>query len=132
VLYVIVDVRVGSPTFGTWAGVPLDDVSRHAVYLSAGLGHAFCALSDQATIVYLCSTAYAPAREHTVHPLDPDLGIDWPVRAPILSDRDAAAPGLAAAAATGLLPDWETCRDYRAGSGAEPAGEKAMNVGDQK
>lgn len=113
VLDVIVDIRVGSPTFGEWEAVPLDDESRHAVYLSEGLGHAFCALSDQATIVYLCSTSYAPQREHTVHPLDPDLGIDWPVQSPILSGRDAAAPGLAEAADAGLLPAWATCRDYR-------------------
>lgn len=111
VLDVIVDIRVGSPAFGTWEAVPLDDESRHAVYLSEGLGHAFCALSEQATIVYLCSTAYAPEREHTVHPRDPDLAIDWPVEMPILSPRDAAAPSLADARAAGLLPDWATCRD---------------------
>jgi dTDP-4-dehydrorhamnose 3,5-epimerase len=114
VLDVVVDLRTGSPTFGEWEAVPLDDTTRHAVYLSVGLGHAFCALSEQATIVYLCSTPYAPAREHSVHPLDPDLGIVWPVEAPILSERDAAAPSLAEAGRAGVLPDWPTCRDYRA------------------
>ena len=78
ILDVIVDIRVGSPGYGRWAAVRLDDASRRAVFLSEGLGHAFMALSDEATVIYLCSTAYAPGREHGVHPLDPDIGIAWP------------------------------------------------------
>ena len=109
VLDVIVDVRVGSPTYGRWEAVRLDDDARRAVYLSEGLGHAFCALSERATIVYLCSTPYAPRRERTVNPLDPALGIDWPTPSPILSARDAAAPSLAEARQAGLLPDWAAC-----------------------
>lgn len=60
VLDVIVDIRVGSPTFGQWEGVRLDDDQHHAVYLSEGLGHAFMALTDDATVVYLCSAGYSP------------------------------------------------------------------------
>ncbi|MEN3305710.1 MAG: dTDP-4-dehydrorhamnose 3,5-epimerase [Micromonosporaceae bacterium] len=112
VLDVVVDVRRGSPTFGRWDAVRLDDVDRRAVYLAEGLGHSFCALTDDATLAYLCSTTYNPGREHSVHPLDPDLAIEWPVAAPALSARDAAAPSLAEAAAAGLLPDYETCRVY--------------------
>ncbi len=112
VLDVVVDIRVGSPTFGRWEGVRLDDEDRRAVYLGEGLGHGFCALSDDATLAYLCSTTYNPGREHAVHPLDPDLGIDWPADAPSLSARDAAAPSLAGAKAGGLLPEYETCRSY--------------------
>jgi len=78
VLDVIVDVRVGSPSYASWEAVRLDEESRQAVFLSEGLGHAFTALTDQATVIYLCSTPYAPGREHGVHPLDPDLGIEWP------------------------------------------------------
>lgn len=111
VLDVAVDIRVGSPTFGRWDAVLLDDTDRRAVYLSEGLGHAFMALEDDSTVVYLCSTGYAPEREHGVHPLDPDLGIDWPQRGrdgraltPVLSEKDAAAPSLADAAGSGLLP----------------------------
>lgn len=74
VLDVIVDLRVGSPTFGQWEGVRLDDVDRRAVYIPEGLGHGFCALSDDATLSYLCSETYNPTGEHSVHPLDPDLG----------------------------------------------------------
>lgn len=111
VLDVVVDLRVGSPGFGTWDAVVLDDVDRRAVYLGEGLGHAFMALDDGATVAYLCSTPYAPAREHGVHALDPDLAIAWPTTGrdgrpltPVLSDKDAAAPTLAQARDAGLLP----------------------------
>src|SRR5580700_3016500 len=70
---VIVDLRVGSAGFGTWQAVRLDDQDRRAVFLTEGLGHGFMALSEEATVLYLCSTPYAPQREHGIHPLDPDL-----------------------------------------------------------
>ncbi|NYF58884.1 dTDP-4-dehydrorhamnose 3,5-epimerase family protein [Micromonospora purpureochromogenes] len=114
VLDVIVDLRVGSPTFGRWEGVRLDDVDRRAVYLSEGLGHGFCALTDDATLSYLCSTTYNPTGEHAVHPLDADLAIEWPAEAPQLSARDAAAPTLAQARESGLLPEYEACRAFTA------------------
>ncbi|MFE2288447.1 dTDP-4-dehydrorhamnose 3,5-epimerase [Streptomyces sp. NPDC059443] len=112
VLDVVVDLRVGSPTFGRWEGVRLDDVDRRAVYLPEGLGHGFCALSDDATLSYLCSQTYNPAAEHAVHPLDPGLGIDWPAEVPLLSARDEAAPSLAEAVASGLLPRYEACLEF--------------------
>ena len=112
VLDVIVDLRVGSPTFGKWEGVRLDDVDRRSVYVPEGLGHGFCALTDDATLSYVCSETYNPATEHSVHPLDPDLGIDWPAEAPQLSDRDAVAPTLAEALERGLLPSYEECQAY--------------------
>ncbi|MGN9807417.1 dTDP-4-dehydrorhamnose 3,5-epimerase family protein [Micromonospora sp. L32] len=114
VLDVIVDLRVGSPTFGRWEGVRLDDVDRRAVYLSEGLGHGFCALTDDATLSYLCSTTYNPTGEHAVHPLDADLAIEWPAEVPQLSARDAAAPTLAQARESGLLPEYEACRAFTA------------------
>ncbi|MGW2251880.1 dTDP-4-dehydrorhamnose 3,5-epimerase family protein [Kitasatospora sp. NPDC001660] len=112
VLDVIVDLRVGSPTFKQWEFVRLDDVERKAVYIAEGLGHGFCALTDDATLSYVCSETYNPTGEHAVHPLDPDLGIEWPTDAPQLSARDAAAPSLADAIAGGLLPDYEKCLAY--------------------
>ncbi len=109
---VIVDLRVGSPTFGKHESVELDDVDRRAVYLAEGLGHGFCALTDDATLVYACSETYSPARERAVHPLDPELAIRWPVDAPQLSDRDDAAPTLAELREQGLLPDMDACRRF--------------------
>jgi dTDP-4-dehydrorhamnose 3,5-epimerase len=119
VLDVIVDIRVGSPTFGQWLPTLLDERSRGAVYVSEGLGHGFASLEDGSTVVYLCSEPYAPSREHEVHPLDPAIGIDWGLGdlAPELSGKDVAAPTLAQAAELGLLPTWEECRGYRASLG---------------
>jgi dTDP-4-dehydrorhamnose 3,5-epimerase len=113
---VVVDLRVGSPAYGQWESVLLDDTDRRAVFLAEGLGHGFCALTDDACVAYLCSETYAPDREHSVHPLDPELGIAWPVSDPLLSARDAAAPGLARARAEGLLPDYEACLRWTSGA----------------
>ncbi|MEV0271310.1 dTDP-4-dehydrorhamnose 3,5-epimerase family protein [Hamadaea sp. NPDC050747] len=110
-LDVIVDLRVGSPTFGEWTSVRLDETERNAVYVAEGLGHGFCALTEDVTITYLCSEVYNPAREFAVNALDPELGIVWPAETPLLSARDSAAPSLAEAAAQGLLPSYA---DYRA------------------
>ncbi|MFF4078527.1 dTDP-4-dehydrorhamnose 3,5-epimerase [Streptomyces sp. NPDC001777] len=115
VLDVIVDIRVGSPTYKQWEAVRLDDVDHHSVYLAEGLGHAFMALTDDASVAYLCSEGYSPGREHGVNPLDPELGIEWPQDiTPLLSDKDAAAPSLAEAEAQGLLPSYEACQEYYA------------------
>lgn len=108
----IVDVRVGSPTYGVVEVVELDAASSRAVYLAEGLGHAFVALEDGTTMTYLCSTGYRPGAEHGVHPLDAGLELPWPGDlAPILSDKDAAAPSLARARAAGRLPTWAACQE---------------------
>lgn len=110
---VAVDIRVGSPTFGRWDAVLLGERDRRSIYLAAGLGHAFLALQDDSTVIYLCSTGYDPAREHTVSPTDPALDIDWPFDGElVLSDRDADAPTLDQAREAGLLPTWNACQDY--------------------
>jgi dTDP-4-dehydrorhamnose 3,5-epimerase len=115
VLDVVVDLRAGSPGFGKWEAVRLDDESRCAVFAAEGLGHAFMALTDQATVLYLCSTPYAPGREHGVHPLDPALGISWPLEeTPLLSAKDAAAPTMEEALAAGALPRYEECAAHAA------------------
>ncbi|TDD43343.1 dTDP-4-dehydrorhamnose 3,5-epimerase family protein [Saccharopolyspora elongata] len=110
-LDVVVDIRVGSPTFGQWEAIRLDATEYRAVYLAEGLGHAFAALTDDTVMTYLCSTPYNPAAEHGIDPLDPDLSLPWSDLdgEPILSEKDRAAPGLAQAAEQGLLPDYETC-----------------------
>ncbi len=109
----VVDIRVGSPTFGQWDVVRLDTIDRRAIYLSEGLGHAICALEDGSSVLYLCSATYAPGREHGIHPLDPALGLELPGGLqPVLSDKDAAAPTLAQAQEQGLLPTYEACLRY--------------------
>ena len=111
VLDVVVDLRTGSPTYGAWDAVLLDDLDRRCLYVPEGLGHAFVALADGSLVSYLVSTAYAPEREHGIDPFDPEIGISWPTQdrdgrplALTLSDKDRAAPTLAEVRASGLLP----------------------------
>lgn len=104
----VVDIRVGSPTFGTWDSVILDADTRRSVFISEGLGHAFAALTDDATLTYLVSSTYDPAAEHDLNVLDPDIGLVFPseLGEPILSPKDLAAPSLAELLASGGLPDY--------------------------
>ena len=118
-LDVAIDLREGSPTFGAWEAVHLDDRDRRAVYLPEGLGHAFMALDDHTVINYLCSAPYAPGREHAIHPLDAEIGIDWPTTtpdgrpiSPLLSPKDDAAPSLAEIRRRGLLPTFDDARAF--------------------
>lgn len=104
---VVVDLRCGSPTFGQWRSVVLDDSSRRCVYLAEGLGHGFMALQEDSAVTYLCSSEYDPGREHTVYPYDPQLSIEWPADLdPRLSSRDLSAPTLTEALRSGLLPEY--------------------------
>lgn len=112
-LDVVVDVRVGSPSFGQFDAVPLDSAEFRAVYLAEGLGHAFVALEDDTAMTYLCSTGYAPAREHGVTPLDRQLDLPWPAGLPlVLSAKDSGAPTLAEARERDLLPSFAECRRH--------------------
>jgi dTDP-4-dehydrorhamnose 3,5-epimerase len=114
VLDFIVDIRVGSPTFGQWDSVRLDTETHKAVYISEGLGHCFVALTDDAAVTYLVSDVYNPSGEHGIDPLDPEIGLVFPEEAgePLLSPKDLAAPTLAEAAAAGLLPTWTDMRAF--------------------
>lgn len=119
VLDIAVDIRVGSPTFGKWDSVLLDDVDRRGIFLAEGLGHVFMSLSDGATVVYLCSSGYNPTGEHGIHPLDPAVGIEWPTSGrsgrpltPLLSEKDTAAPSLFEAQEQGLLPTWDAAAPF--------------------
>ncbi|OUE27211.1 dTDP-4-dehydrorhamnose 3,5-epimerase family protein [Clavibacter michiganensis] len=114
VLDFIVDIRVGSPTFGRWDSVRLDTETHKAVYISEGLGHCFVALTDDAAVTYLVSDVYNPSAEHGIDPLDPEIGLVFPEEAgePLLSPKDTDAPTLAEAAAAGLLPTWSDMRAF--------------------
>ncbi|RIJ52543.1 dTDP-4-keto-6-deoxy-D-glucose epimerase [Clavibacter lycopersici] len=114
VLDFVVDIRVGSPTFGQWDSVRLDTETHKAVYISEGLGHCFVALTADAAVTYLVSDTYNPSAEHGITPLDPDLDLRFPEEAgePLLSPKDLEAPTLAEAAAAGLLPTWSDMRAF--------------------
>jgi dTDP-4-dehydrorhamnose 3,5-epimerase len=104
----VVDLRVGSPTFGEWQAIELDTVSRSAVFIPEGVGHAFVVRGEQATVAYLTTDVYKPAADRTVSVLDPAIGL--PLGPEIrLSPKDSAAPLLADA---DFLPTWEQCRDW--------------------
>lgn len=114
-LDVVVDVRVGSPTFGRHEAVLLESARGNAVYLSEGLGHAFVALDDDTAMAYLCSTGYDPGGERGIDPLDPQLALPWPAGMDlILSDKDRAAPSLAQAREQGILPEYDVCQQFTA------------------
>jgi dTDP-4-dehydrorhamnose 3,5-epimerase len=92
---VAVDVRRGSPTFGRWVGLVLSAENFRQLYIPPGFVHGFCVLSDRVEVEYKCTDFYAPGDEMTVAWNDPAIGIEWPVREPILSAKDRAAPRLA-------------------------------------
>ena len=101
VLDVVVDLRRGSPTFGEWEGIELDDEQGHQLWVPVGFGHGFCVLSDVADFVYKCTNYYDPATEAGIRFDDPDVGIRWPEDVELLfSDRDRDAPLLADVADT--------------------------------
>ena len=114
VLDYVIDIRVGSPTFGQWDSVLLDDTDRRAIYIAEGLGHCFVSLTDNATVSYLVTDVFNPTREHGINPLDEQVGLVFPKEAgePLLSPKDTDAPGLAEAAASGLLPIWDDVKAF--------------------
>jgi dTDP-4-dehydrorhamnose 3,5-epimerase len=96
ILDVIVDLRVGSPQFGQWEGVTLDDVEHRQLYVPDGFAHGFCVLSEIADVVYKVSTYYDPSTESGFAFDDPAVGIEWPDAGDLLvSARDREAPSLA-------------------------------------
>lgn len=111
VLDFVVDIRVGSPTFGKWDSVLLDDKTHNSVFISEGLGHAFLSLSEGAFVTYLVSDVYKAQCEHGINPLDPEIGLDFELNIPLLlSNKDRDAPGLLESLELGLLPDYEYCK----------------------
>ncbi len=107
-LDVVVDLRIGSPTYGQFDTTLQEAETGVGVYLADGLGHAFLALTDDTCMNYLCSTEYVPGTMTDIQALDPALGIPWNIDGePIRSDKDAAAPTLAEAAASGVLPHYQ-------------------------
>ena len=88
---VAVDLRPASPTFGKWVGEILSAENHRQLWVPPGFAHGFCVLSERATVTYKCTDVYAPGCEHGLRWDDPDLAIDWPVKYPLLSPKDAVA-----------------------------------------
>lgn len=101
---VAVDLRHGSPTFGKWYGAILSADNHRQLYIPPGLAHGFCVTSERALFNYKCSDFYAPKAEGGVAWDDPDLAIEWPIEAPVLSDKDRAYPRLRDLDPSRLLP----------------------------
>ena len=91
---VAVDVRRGSPAFGKWFGAELSDENRKQLSIPPGFAHGFCALTDDADLVYKCTSLYRSEYDRVIIWNDPDIDIAWPVSSPLLSPKDAAAPRL--------------------------------------
>jgi len=96
---VAVDLRRDSATYGQWEGHVLDDVNHHQLYVPVGFAHGFCVLSDVADVTYLVSSPYDPETEAGIRWNDPEVGVEWPVDSPLLSQRDQSAPLLSEVAA---------------------------------
>src|SRR5215207_2694350 len=93
ILDVVVDIRPGSPAFGSWEGVELDDREHRQLYVPDGFAHGFCVTSEEADVEYRCSAYYDPERESGFRFDDPDVGIDWPSSVELrTSQRDREAP----------------------------------------
>jgi dTDP-4-dehydrorhamnose 3,5-epimerase len=97
---VAVDLRRGSPTYRQWEGQVLDDEKHRQLFVPAGFGHGFAVLSEIADVAYLLSSTYDPATEAGIAWDDPEVGVEWPVTDPLLSERDKSAPKLAEVAET--------------------------------
>ena len=91
---VAVDVRRGSPTFGRWVGAALSSVNRRQFFIPKGFAHGFCVLSKTALVTYKCGDYYYSEADRTLRWDDPALAIDWGIKSPLLSPKDAAAPFL--------------------------------------
>jgi dTDP-4-dehydrorhamnose 3,5-epimerase len=91
---VVVDIRKDSPTFRKWTSVVLSEGNRHQLYIPEGFAHGFCVLSETADVVYKCTYFYMQEDDFGILWSDPQIGIDWPVKEPLLSEKDIRHPGL--------------------------------------
>ena len=92
---VAVDIRKGSKTFGSWVGIVLSEENKKQMFIPEGFAHGFLVLSERADFIYKCTTLYEQDQDRCLLWSDPDIGIDWPLTEPILSDKDKKGQGFA-------------------------------------
>ena len=108
----VIDIRVGSPTFGQFEEIELNEKSASAVFIEEGLSHAFVALENQTVVTYFVTEEYNPTREKGINPFDKTLNVKWPDIELILSEKDKQAISLEEAENQGLLPTFEECKKF--------------------
>jgi dTDP-4-dehydrorhamnose 3,5-epimerase len=108
----VIDIRIGSPTFGQFEEIALDEKSAGAVFIEEGLAHAFVALENNTIVTYYVSEKYNPEREKGINPFDPTLNVKWPDIELILSEKDKVAIYLEQAKSEGLLPLFDECKAF--------------------
>ncbi len=91
---VAVDIRQNSVTFGKWTGLYLSEKNHRQLFIPEGFAHGFCVLSEEADVIYKCTNFYTSGDEHGIRWDDPQIGIDWPIKSPVLSPKDAVYPFL--------------------------------------
>jgi len=104
ILDVILDVRLGSPTYGVSKIVELNESNGKSVYIENGIAHGFISMTNESLVTYLTSSTYSFEDEHTINPFDPEIKIQWPKMDYLLSERDKSAPTLSFQRGKGLLP----------------------------
>jgi dTDP-4-dehydrorhamnose 3,5-epimerase len=108
----VIDIRVGSPTFGQFEEIELNENSASAVFIEEGLAHAFVALENQTVVTYFVTEKYNPEREKGINPFDKTLNLKWPDLELILSEKDKQAISLEEAKNQGFLPSFDECKKF--------------------
>ena len=108
----VIDIRIGSPTFGQFEEIALDEKSASAVFIEEGLAHAFVALENITIVTYYVSEKYNPEREKGINPFDKTLNVKWPEIELILSEKDKEAISLEESKNQGLLPSLYDCKAF--------------------
>jgi dTDP-4-dehydrorhamnose 3,5-epimerase len=108
----VIDIRIGSPTFGQFEEITLDEKSASAIFIEEGLAHAFVALENNTIVTYYVSEKYNPEREKGINPFDKTLNVKWPDIKLILSEKDKEAISLEESKNQGLLPSFDGCKAF--------------------
>ena len=108
----VIDIRVGSPTFGQFEEIELNENSASAVFIEEGLAHTFVALENQTVVTYYVTEKYNPEREKGINPFDKTLNVKWPEIELVLSEKDKQAITLEEAKNQGLLPSFDECKKF--------------------